>query len=111
MGRLPGPGAEVLSGALTCAMAYVGRGLLPRRGILLEGDGPDRGNEPRWVAVGTHPATQKVIAVVYTMREGRHRIIWVRRARENEEEDYRKHLERQASETRLRGEARPHGER
>lgn len=67
----------------------------------------DRGNEPRWVAVGTHPATQKVIAVVYTTREGRRRIISVRRARKNEEEDYRKHTQREAREAPNRAEARP----
>jgi uncharacterized DUF497 family protein len=71
----------------------------------------DRGNEPRWVAVGTHPATQKVIAVVYTMREGRRRIISVRRARQNEEEDYRKHIEREARQAANRKEARPRDER
>jgi uncharacterized DUF497 family protein len=67
----------------------------------------DRGNEPRWIAVGTHPATQKVIAVVYTIREGRYRIVSVRRARKNEEEDYRKRVERAAAEAEERGEARP----
>jgi uncharacterized DUF497 family protein len=67
----------------------------------------DRGNEPRWIAVGTHPATQKVIAVVYTIREGRYRIVSVRRARKNEDEDYRKRVERAAAEAEERGEARP----
>jgi len=71
----------------------------------------DRGNEPRWVAVGTHPATKNVIAVVYTMRKGRHRIISARRARKNEEEDYRRHVERAAAEAEERGKARPDEQR
>ena len=32
----------------------------------------DRGGEPRWVAIGIHPTTEKIVAVVYTMREGRY---------------------------------------
>jgi uncharacterized protein len=71
----------------------------------------DRGSEPRWVAVGTHPATQRVIVVVYTIREGRYRIISVRRARKDEEEDYRRQVEREASRAGDRGEARPDEER
>lgn len=71
----------------------------------------DRGNEPRWIAVGMHPATQQVIAVVYTIREGRYRIISVRRARKNEEEDYGKHVEREASEAGETTRARPEDER
>jgi len=71
----------------------------------------DRGNEPRWVAVGTHPMTQKVIAVVYAMREGRRRIISVQRARRNEEEDYRRHVGCGAREAANQTEARPRDER
>ena len=71
----------------------------------------DRGNETRWVVVGTHPATKNVIAVVYTMRKGRHPIISARRARKNEEEDYRRHVERAAAEAEERGEARPDEQR
>jgi hypothetical protein len=56
----------------------------------------DRGGESRRVAIGTHPATQKVIAIVFTMREGRYRIISARRAREHEEEKYRTLVGRQA---------------
>lgn len=71
----------------------------------------DRGGEPRWVAIGIHPATQKIVAIVYTMREGRCRIISARRARTNEEEEYRKHIARRASETEQGEEARPDDER
>lgn len=52
-----------------------------------------RSGEARWVAVGTDPVSRKVVAVVYTVREGRHRIISARRARENEEAEYRKRIE------------------
>lgn len=52
----------------------------------------DRDGEMRWVAIGRHPATEKIIAVVYVMRDGRYRIISARRARENEEKEYRKHV-------------------
>jgi uncharacterized DUF497 family protein len=54
----------------------------------------DRSGEPRWVAIGTHPVTKKVVAVVYTMRGGRYRIISARKARENEEKDYQEHIGR-----------------
>jgi hypothetical protein len=54
-----------------------------------------------------HPVTQRLIAVVYTMRESRYRIISVRRARKDEEEDYRKQVGREASQARRRREARP----
>ena len=71
----------------------------------------DRGSEPRWVAIGIHPAIPKIVAVVYTMREGRYRIISARRARTNEEEEYRKHFARRAPETGQGEEARPNDER
>jgi len=70
-----------------------------------------RGSEPRWVAVGMHPATRRVIAVVYTIREGRYRIISVRRARKDEEEGYRRQVGREASGERDRRGARPDEER
>jgi hypothetical protein len=56
----------------------------------------DRGGEPRWVSIGMHPATQRIVAVVYAMREGRYRIISARRARDHEEKEYRKHIAREA---------------
>jgi uncharacterized DUF497 family protein len=49
-----------------------------------------RGGEARWVAIGAHPTTGKLIAVVYTAREDRFRIISARRARKDEEEEYRR---------------------
>jgi len=47
----------------------------------------DRGSEVRWKAVGEIEGV--VIAVVYTRREDRRRIISARRARKNEREAYR----------------------
>jgi uncharacterized DUF497 family protein len=55
--------------------------------------------EPRWVAIGTHPATQKSVAVVYAIREGRYRIISARRARAHEEEEYQRQVAREAQQT------------
>jgi hypothetical protein len=57
-----------------------------------------RGAEPRRVAIGMHTETRKIVAVVYTMREGRYRIISARRARANEEAEYRKEVTRRAPE-------------
>jgi hypothetical protein len=70
-----------------------------------------RGGEPRWAAIGMHPASHKVVAVVYTMREGRYRIISARRARDHEEKEYRKHVSRDPPEAGHRTEARPDDER
>jgi hypothetical protein len=58
----------------------------------------DRGAEPRRVAIGMHPETRKIVAVVYTMREGRYRIISARRARANEEAEFRKQIARRTPE-------------
>lgn len=62
----------------------------------------DRLGEQRWVAVGMSPGDQRVIAVVFTMRSGRYRIISARRARKNEEESFRQGFEskRQEGESR-----------
>jgi len=70
-----------------------------------------RGEEPRWVAIGIHPAEQKVVAVVYTRREGRYRIISARRARTNEEEEYQRHIGRKAADRQAGTEAGPDEER
>ena len=59
----------------------------------------DRGGERRWIAVGIHPATRKAIAVVYTERGGRCRIISARRAHQDEEEEYRRRIARRTSES------------
>lgn len=48
----------------------------------------EHGSERRWVSVGAHPSSGKVIAVVYTVRQGRYRIISARRARKDEETRY-----------------------
>jgi uncharacterized DUF497 family protein len=50
------------------------------------------GDEHRRLAVGTIPDEQgeKIIAVVYTLREGRVRIISARAARRYERQDYRR---------------------
>jgi uncharacterized DUF497 family protein len=56
----------------------------------------DQGGEERWVAIGMHPEAGKVIAIVYAMREGRHRIISARRARTHEEAEYRRQVARAA---------------
>jgi hypothetical protein len=58
----------------------------------------DRGVEPRRVAIGMHPETRKIVAVIYAMREGRYRIVSARRARANEEAEYRKQIARRAPE-------------
>ncbi|MDQ3606686.1 MAG: BrnT family toxin [Gemmatimonadota bacterium] len=56
-------------------------------------DGPvltsrsDLGGEERWKAIGLLGGRE--IAVIYTIREGRYRIISARRARENERRAYR----------------------
>jgi uncharacterized DUF497 family protein len=47
----------------------------------------DRNNEERWVAVG--PSENRLIAVVFTRRKNDIRIISARRARKNEEREYR----------------------
>lgn len=47
----------------------------------------DREGEERWKAVGMLEGRE--IAVIYTMREGRHRIISARRASRNERRAYR----------------------
>ena len=46
--------------------------------------------ETRWVAVGI--VDGKEIAVVYTVRDGRRRIITARRARTHEREEYHAHV-------------------
>ena len=50
----------------------------------------DRPGERRWLAVGMNSGDQRIIAVVYTMRGERYRIISARRARKNEEESFRR---------------------
>ncbi|CAN5622144.1 hypothetical protein BH23GEM1_BH23GEM1_11230 [soil metagenome] len=70
-----------------------------------------RGEEARWVATGRHPTTQTILAVVYTTREHRHRIISARRARKNEEEEYQQHIGRKASKPGAGTEAGPDDER
>ncbi len=47
----------------------------------------DRNNEERWVAIGS--LEDRLIAVVFTRREDVIRIISARRARKNEESEYR----------------------
>jgi len=47
----------------------------------------DRNNEGRWVAIGH--SEDRLIAVVFTRRENVIRIISARRARKNEEREYR----------------------
>jgi uncharacterized protein len=47
----------------------------------------DRNNEERWIAVGL--SENRLIAVVFTRRADVIRIISARRARKNEERDYR----------------------
>jgi uncharacterized DUF497 family protein len=47
----------------------------------------DRNNEERWVAIGH--SENRLIAVVFTRRENFIRIISARRARRNEEREYR----------------------
>jgi uncharacterized DUF497 family protein len=47
----------------------------------------DRNNEGRWVAIGY--SEDRLIAVVFTRREDMIRIISARRARKNEEREYR----------------------
>ena len=49
-----------------------------------------RMNEERWLAVGVVDGIE--IAVVYTIRNGRRRIITARRARTNERRDYHAHV-------------------
>ncbi|MQA92947.1 MAG: hypothetical protein GEU90_22495, partial [Gemmatimonas sp.] len=49
----------------------------------------DRAGERRWVAVGKDPESHRIVAVIYTMRGHRYRIISARRARSNEEEGFR----------------------
>lgn len=46
----------------------------------------ERGGEARWIALGE--LSGRLIAVVYTLREARRRIISARRARTNEREAY-----------------------
>jgi uncharacterized DUF497 family protein len=58
--------------------------------------------ERRWIAVGMNPGDQRVVAVVYTMRGERYRIISARRARKNEEESFR----RRSGSKRQEGESR-----
>jgi uncharacterized DUF497 family protein len=50
------------------------------------------GAERRRIAIGTIPDEQgeKIVAVIYTLREGRVRIISARAARRYEREDYRR---------------------
>lgn len=48
------------------------------------------GGELRILAVGTLPADEKIVAMVYTRRGARIRIISMRRARDYERRDYRK---------------------
>jgi uncharacterized protein len=62
----------------------------------------DRPGERRWLAIGMNAEDQRVVAVVYTMRGERYRIISARRARKNEEESFRQRFEsrRQEGESR-----------
>ena len=59
-------------------------------------DGPEREtlsprmNEERWLAIGVVDGIE--IAVIYTIRDGRRRIITARRARTNERRDYHAHV-------------------
>ena len=53
----------------------------------------DRSGERRWLAIGMNSGDQRIIAVVYTMRGERYRIISARRARKNEEESFRRGIE------------------
>jgi uncharacterized DUF497 family protein len=50
----------------------------------------DRSGEIRWIALGK--AQERVIAVIYTEREGRIRIISARMARTNEREIYQQRI-------------------
>jgi uncharacterized protein len=47
----------------------------------------DRGKEERWIAIGETEG--RVVAVIFTRRENKIRIISARRARRNEERAYR----------------------
>ena len=67
-----------------------------------------RAGESRWVAIGMHPTTHKVVAVVYTMREDRYRIISARMARRDEEEQYQKHIEAKAARAEDESKTSPH---
>lgn len=71
----------------------------------------DRGGEPRWIAIGMHPTTGKVVAVVYAMREARYRIISARRARKHEEQEYRTRISSEGPEEEQGREARSGDER
>jgi uncharacterized protein len=66
----------------------------------------NRSNEPRWVAIGGHPDTGRVIAVVYAKRGDIRRIISVRRARQDEEEAYRTRRASEATDAELGPQAR-----
>ncbi|KAA3604705.1 MAG: BrnT family toxin [Calditrichaeota bacterium] len=48
----------------------------------------DRANEKRFITIGE--INNRVIAVIYTLRENKIRIISARKARKNEEKEYRK---------------------
>jgi uncharacterized protein len=47
----------------------------------------ERANEDRWLAIGRFGMV--LVSVVYTMRKERYRIISIRRARHDEEKEYR----------------------
>ena len=77
------------------------RSVVERHGIDFEDavqifDGPvretlsPRMNEERWLAIGVVDGIE--VAVVYTIRNGRRRIITARRARTNERRDYHTHV-------------------
>lgn len=51
----------------------------------------DRANEKRFVAVGE--VNGRILAIVYTIRGDRYRIISARKARKNEQEAYRKAID------------------
>ena len=64
-------------------------------GPILEAPSP-RGAEMRWIALGETEG--RVIAVIFTRREGVVRIISARAARKNEREHYRSRFPREAQE-------------
>jgi uncharacterized DUF497 family protein len=78
-------------------ISFVAAARVLESGITFQSRSDHRGEE-RWVAIGMHPETGKVIAVVYAMRDGRHRVISARRARTHEEAEYRRQVQRAAAE-------------
>ncbi|MHB1194654.1 MAG: BrnT family toxin [Longimicrobiales bacterium] len=78
-------------------ISFVAAARVLERGITFHSRS-DHDGEQRWVAIGMHPESGKVIAVVYAMRDGRHRVISARRARTHEQAEFRKQVERAAAE-------------